>query len=60
MPAIRKGRASALFCLLLVSAAALAQSRTIGVLPPNQPPPEYPAFVSIPQSVLTRADVVIR
>jgi len=40
-----KGRVCALFCLLLlVSLNSGAQTRVVGVLLPNQPPPEYPAF----------------
>jgi putative ABC transport system substrate-binding protein len=43
--AIRKGCASALFCFLLAASLnASAQTRIVGVLLPNQPPPEFPAF----------------
>jgi putative ABC transport system substrate-binding protein len=46
MAATQKGRASAVFCFLfLASLNAAAQTRVIGVLLPNQLPPEYPAFV---------------
>lgn len=44
IPATRKGRASALFCFLLLSSGAWGQTRVVGVLLPNQPPPEYAAF----------------
>lgn len=40
-----KGRASALFYLMILACGDLyAQTRVVGVLLPNQPPPEYPAF----------------
>lgn len=40
-----KGRFGALlFCLLLLAGDALAQTRVVGVLLPNQAPPEFPAF----------------
>jgi putative tryptophan/tyrosine transport system substrate-binding protein len=40
-----KGRASALFCFLLLAAiSAHAQQRLVGVLLPNRAPPEYSAF----------------
>lgn len=44
MSVLQKGRVCGLFCLLLVSCGAWAQTRVVGVLLPNLPPPEYPAF----------------
>jgi putative ABC transport system substrate-binding protein len=44
MGSTAKGRFGALFCLLLLSFDSGAQTRTVAVLLPNTPPPEFPVF----------------